>query len=54
MTNPQPTEGQEHRRTHAKDDVVVVLRQLFLPDFHALGIGKLRVVDSQPMAEDAR
>ena len=45
-------EGQEHSTARAKDDIVRVLGELLLPDFHALGIGILGVVDAEAVAED--
>ena len=49
----QSLEGQEYGTAGAENDIVRIGRQLFLPDFHAFGIGILRMVDAQTIAEDA-
>ena len=47
----QSLEGQEDGRTDTQDDIVFLLTQLLLPDFHPLGIGKLGMIDTEATSE---
>ena len=47
----QSPEWQEHGRTDTQYHVVILLGELFLPDFHAFRIGKLGMIHSQPGSE---
>ena len=47
----QVLEGQEDGRTDSQDDLIGFIAQLLLPDFHALSIGELGVIDTQPIAK---
>ena len=47
----QSLEGQEDGRTDTQDDIVFLLAQLLLPDFHPLGIGKLGMIDTKATSE---
>ena len=47
----QSPKGQEDGRTDTQDDIVFLLTQLLLPDFHPLGIGKLGVIDTEATSE---
>ncbi len=49
----QLLEWKEHAGTHTHDDVVGVVAELLLPNFHTLGIGIFAVVDAQAVAEHA-
>ncbi|CDF21703.1 uncharacterized protein BN736_01468 [Prevotella sp. CAG:617] len=50
----EPPEGQEERRAHAQNQAVGLVGELLLPDFHALGVGKLGVVHAHLLAKHAR
>ena len=47
----QSPEWQEHGRTDSQYHVVILLGELFLPDFHPFRIGKLGMIHSQPGSE---
>ena len=49
----QTLEGQEDGRASSQDDFIGILRQLFLPYFHAFSITVLGMIDTQLVAEDA-
>ena len=49
----QPLEGQEYGGTYPQDDIVGMVGQLALPDFHPFGIREFGVVDAQAGAEYA-
>ena len=45
-------ERQKYGTAGTEDDIVGILRELFLPNLHAFCIGVFRVVDAEAVAED--